>query len=363
MRILHLSSEQSWRGGEQQMAYLVDELRKAGIEQFVAVRGSSAFEQYCIKNNIEHFTCNFSGSFNIISALRLKKYCKQNRIDIIHVHSSGGHTLAVWSDVLGNKAPLVVSRRVDFPPDNNALSKFKYNYRGIKKIICVSDAVKQILSGSLQHPEKCITIHDGIDLNRFAAAKKFNSLHKEFNLSPDTKIIANVAALAPHKDYFTFLNTVKKLKGKLPAKFFIIGEGELHEKIRLRIQELHLDNDVIMTGFRNDLDSIFPEIDLLLFTSETEGLGTTILDAFACGVPVVATAAGGVPEIVNNTMNGLLAPVKDADELAKNVMRIMENNDLHEQLIRQAKEDVKKFSKENMAAKTLEIYTECLKND
>jgi len=361
MRILHLSSEQTWRGGEQQMAYLFEELHKAGIEQFVAVKAGSAFEQYCINNKMEHFTCCFSGGLNITSALRLKKYCGQKKVAIIHAHSSGGHTLAVLSQVLGNKIPLVVSRRVDFPPNNNPLSKFKYNYKGIKKFICVSDAVRQILSTVLQHPEKSITIHDGIDLDRFATANNSTILHKEFNLTDKTQIIANVAALAPHKDYFTFLNTVKKLLGKLPAKFFIIGEGEMLEKIKQRIQELGLSNDVIMTGFRNDLESIFPEINVLLFTSETEGLGTTILDAFACGVPVVATTAGGIPEIVNNNINGLLAPVKDADELSKNVLRIMEDNNLRQQLIRQAKEDVKKFSKKIMAAKTLEVYREGLK--
>jgi L-malate glycosyltransferase len=361
MRILHLSSEQTWRGGEQQMAYLFEELWKKGIEQFVATRAGSAFEQYCIKNKIAHITCSFSGGFNIASALKIKKFCRENKIDIIHAHSSGGHTIAVWSQVLGNKIPLILSRRVDFTPNKNPFSKFKYNYQGIKKIICVSDAVKQILSTSLKRPEKCITIYDGIDLNRFATAKNSNILHREFNLASDVKIIANVAALAPHKDYFTFLNTVKQLQGKLPAKFFIIGEGDLREKISQRIRDIDLGNEVVMTGFRNDLEAIFPEIDVLLFTSETEGLGTTILDAFACGVPVVATAVGGIPEIVNNNENGLLAPIKDADELAKNVLRIMDDNNLRWKLTQQAKEDVKKFSKEDMAAKTLEVYREVIK--
>jgi L-malate glycosyltransferase len=361
MRILHLSSEQTWRGGEQQMAYLFEELQKTGFEQFVVVKAGSAFEQYCIKNKIAHITCNFSGSFNMASALKLKKFCRQNKIDIIHAHSSGGHTIAVWSQVFGNKIPVVLSRRVDFPISKNPLSKFKYNYPGIKKIICVSDAVNQILSASLQHPEKCITIHDGIDLNRFANTRNSNILHREFNLPANIRIIANVAALAPHKDYFTFLNTIKKLKGKLPVKFFIIGEGKLREKIIQKIQELDLKNDVIITGFRNDLEAIFPEIDLLLFTSETEGFGSTILDAFACGIPVAATLAGGIPEIVKHNVNGLLAPVKDTDELVKNVLSIMEDDNLRQKLIQQAREDVKKFSKESMAAKTLEVYREVLR--
>lgn len=360
MRILHLSSERTWRGGEQQMAYLFEELQASGIEQFVAVRPASAFEQYCIKNNIVHITCSFSGDFNIPSALSVKNFCRKKNIDLIHAHSAGGHAVGVLSQVLGNKTPMVLSRRVDFAPNKNWFSQFKYNYKGIKKIICVSDAVKQILSSSLSHPEKCITIYDGIDLNRFAAVKKSGILHREFNLPGDTKIIANIAALAPHKDYFAFLNTAKKLQGKITAKFFIIGQGELLEQIQQRIQELDLNNEVFITGFREDLEKIFPEIDVLLFTSETEGFGSTILDAFACLVPVVATSAGGIPEMVKHNINGLLAPVKNADELAENVLRIISDNNLRRQLTTQAKEDVKKFSKENMAAKTLEVYNQVL---
>lgn len=342
------------------MAYLVEELQKAGIEQFVAVKAGSVFEHYCIKKKIIHITCFFSGDFDIASAIRVKQFCRQNKIELMHAHSAGGHAIAVWSQVLGNTIPVVLSRRVIFPPNKNPLSKFKYNYHGIKKIICVSDAVKRIISASLQHPEKCITIYDGIDLNRFSAAKNSTILHHEFNLPADLKIIANVSSLTAEKDYFTFLNTVKKLQDKLPAKFLIIGEGELRGTINQKIRELNLNDDVILTGFRNDLEDIFPEINLLLFTTQTEGFGSTILDAFACSVPVVSTSAGGIPEIVKHNVNGLLAPVKDADALAKNVLRIMDDNNLRRQLIQQAKEDVKKFSKEIMAAKTLEVYREVL---
>lgn len=361
MRVLHLSSERTWRGGEQQIAYLFGELQKAGVEQIVAVRKDSAFEQYCIKNNIPHVACGFSGDLNFRTALQVKKYCRENNIELMHAHTAAGHAIAVLSQILGNSCPLVLSRRVIFKPNNNPFSKFKYNYHGIKKIICVSDAVRQVLSNYVNHPEKLTTINDGIDLARFSNTKKSNVLHKEYNLPDDVKIIANVAALTIEKDYDTFLNTIKHLQGKLPAKYFIIGEGEEREYITQKIKELNLSNDVIMTGFRNDLEKILPEVDLLLFTTQKEGFGSILLDAFACGVPVVATNAGGVVEIVKHNVNGLLAPVKDDAQLAKNVLQLMSNNNLRQQLINSAKEDVKGFSKEEMASKTLEVYQQVLK--
>lgn len=101
-------------------------------------------------------------------------------------------------------------------------------------------------------------------------------------------------------------------------------------------------------------------MDVLLFTSKEEGLGTTILDAFACKVPVVATAAGGIPEIITNEKTGLLAPVGDAQTLAHYVEKILADRNLREQLIENAWQKVKYFSKENMAKKTLEVYQSLL---
>ena len=74
-----------------------------------------------------------------------------------------------------------------------------------------------------------------------------------------------------------------------------------------------------MTGFRKDIPKILPELDIFLFSSKTEGLGTSLLDAFACQVPVVATNAGGVPELIIHEKTGLLSPTKDPQSLAKNV--------------------------------------------
>ena len=182
-------------------------------------------------------------------------------------------------------------------------------------------------------------------------------MHKEFKLSPDTKIIANVAALAPHKDYTTFINTVEVLKGKLlNVVYFIIGEGSEKENIEKLIEEKSLQNDIILTGFRDDVPELLPEIDILLITSETEGLGTAILDAFACNVPVVATAAGGIPEIVIHNQTGLLAEVRDVAGLAENVLKMMNDQELRNRLVAGAQLHLKEFTKETTAMKTLTEY-------
>ncbi len=361
MKVLHLSSEKSWRGGEQQMAYLIEELQKSGVTSHAAVRKDSAFERWCAEKKIPFTSLGFKNDFDFSSAFSLMKYCKNEKVDVIHLHSSRSHGIAVFAAALGNRVPLVLSRRVDFPLKKNFLSQWKYNHRAIKKVICVSDRIKEIVGSAIKHPERCITVYDGIDLHRFEGKGKRGTLRKEFGIDSDVYLIGNIAAIAPHKDYFTFLKTVKLLSGKTKAKFLIAGEGPMRGEIERAIHEMNLQNDVILLGFRNDIENVFADLDVLLYTSKEEGLGSTLLDAMANGLPVVTTEAGGIPEIVKNGFNGLTAPVGDSQMLAGLVMKMLSENALRERIIQDAKVFVKGFSVEIMAGKTLAVYNEILK--
>ena len=117
---------------------------------------------------------------------------------------------------------------------------------------------------------------------------------------------------------------------------------------------------ILFLGFRQDIPEILPELDAFLITSETEGLGTTILDAFACRVPVVATAGGGIPEIVKHNQTGMLAAVHDADTLATHILNVLTVDTLRSRLVANATEFLQEFTKEKTAHKTLAVYQEIL---
>lgn len=361
MNVLHLSSERSWRGGEQQIAYLIDELSREGIQNRVACRQGSAFESYCRQQAIPHISLPFSSSVDVRTALGLKKYCRQHAPDLMHLHSSKSHGLAVLSAWLGNPTPMVLSRRVDFPLKKNWLSQKKYNHPGIRRILCVSDAIREIVQKDISHPRKVLTIHSGIDLSKFSTAPSDNSLREKYNIPTGCWLVGNTAALAPHKDYFTFVHTVELLeKEHFPAYYFIIGTGPMEEEIKAYVKAKGLEEKIIFTGFLNNIPQILPELDLFLMTSKTEGLGTSLLDAFASKVAVVATAAGGIPEIVKHEKTGLLAPAGDASQLALQVKTLLQNKKLREELIQTAHAFVQSFSKKDTAHKTIAVYRELL---
>ena len=159
-------------------------------------------------------------------------------------------------------------------------------------------------------------VHEGIDLIRIDNAP-FLDLHEEFSLPVDCPVIGNIAALVPHKGQDCLIDAASQVSKEVPeARFLIVGTGELHETLRRKIHSLNLEQQVILTGFRNDVLSILRSLDLFVMSSLTEGLGTSVLDAMAARRAVVATRAGGIPESVVDEETGLLTPVGDANSMS-----------------------------------------------
>jgi L-malate glycosyltransferase len=364
LRILHVSSHKTWRGGEQQATYLLEELRKHGVFQWVFCAENNAMCLYAKKRGLSYYTFNKGFLINFFTQNKLKKVCQKHHIDLIHVHDSHAHTLAFISALFGNTTPIIVSRRVDFPVQKSYFSKWKYNHKKIARFICVSNKIREVLEKDIENKSKLSVVHSGIDLKRFEGKKNKAVLHKELELPENTKIVANVASLASHKDYYTFVNTAELVLQKMKnLVFLIIGDGELKKDIQEYIRQKNLSDKILMIGFRKDIPDILPEFDVFLFPSETEGLGTSVLDALAVGVPVVSTRAGGIEEMIKHEENGLLADVKDHHTLAEHVLYILNNRDLAEKLSKKGLDTVHEYTKENMALKTLHIYQEIIKEE
>ena len=361
IKVLHLSSEKTWRGGEQQIAYLIDELSRLGVSNFVAVRTASEFEQHCKKNDIPFLSLPFRNTLDISTALAIRRYCEQQEIQLMHVHSAKSHGIAVLSAAMGNQTPIVLSRRVDFIPKNNFLTRWRYNHRSIRAILGVSEKITSIMQSFVRNPQLCTTVHSGIDTARFKNKTVSKVLRDLYNIPAGDELIGNTSALADHKDYYTFLKTISEVvKSRQNVKAFVIGRGELENDLKAEASRLGLDNIVFFTGFRTDLNEVLRSLDIFLMTSKTEGLGTSVLDAFACEVPVVATRAGGIPEMVEHEQTGMLAPVGDWQALANHIIRILEDHKLRQHIVDGATEKLKKFSKQATAEKTLAVYKRIL---
>ena len=335
MKVLHISTAKTWRGGEQQIAYLVDELSRLGVEQLVFSPKGSSTEQYFRSRGIPHHGYRKLAGIDPLAAVSLQRTCKRGGIDIVHAHDSHAHSLLVLSAVLfEDSVPAVVSRRVVFPAGEGVVSRWKYNHTSIRAIVCVSQFIADMMRSVIRNEGRLKVVYDGVDLEKIST--RFNSdLRKEFQLPENHILIGNVAAIDEHKDYRTFVSVAEQLlRDGLDATFFIVG-GDAGEEgmVRDLVAAKGLEKRIIMTGFRNDAPAILAELDLLLFTSKTEGLGTTVLDAFVVGTPVVTTRAGGLPEIVRDRVTGLTVAVGDTEGLAAAVQEILSDNGIRTCLI------------------------------
>ena len=363
MKILHVSTARSWRGGEQQIAYLVSELKEKSVCQVVCCVINSPLHKFCEANQVVVYSFPGRGVLDLKLARLIRNVCINESISIVHAHDSHAHSGAVLStSIFGNRTPVVISRRVDFAVSHNPFSNWKYNYPGIKKIICVSEKIRQIIENDIRDKNKLCVVYDGIDLNKFDRTKKYSSLHEEYKIESHIKLIGNASALADHKDYFTFVDTAELVLQKKPdTRFVIIGDGPEKRNIEKYIDGKKMGHAIFLAGFRKNVTQLLPELDVFLMTSATEGLGSIVLDSFAAGVPVVATEAGGIPEIVIHNKTGLLAPVKNAVMLSENVCAFLDDEKLCKKINQQSLVFVQNFSKKKMAMQTLDLYEDVLK--
>ena len=292
------------------------------------------------------------------AAWRLSRLIKQLQPDIIHAHDPHGVAMAALALSMSTqlaKPPLVASRRVDFHLKTNSMSRWKY--RQVDCFICASEAIRQMLVADGVPAARAVTVHEGIDLERVDAAPAAR-LHEDLWLPHHAPIVGNVAALVPHKGQRHLIEAAALVVRQVPdARFVIAGEGELRPALERQIKEHHLEKHVLLAGFRPDVLSVHKSFDIFVMSSVTEGLGTSLLDAMACAKPVVATAAGGIPEVVADGETGFIVPPRDHAAMAGAIVQLLKDPALQQRLGTAGRARVRKrFSADRMLRDTLRVY-------
>lgn len=357
MRLIQFTAADGWRGHEQKIIYLYEAFRDMNLveEQWIVCRNDSMVKKVALERGFTNvLSFDFKSEYDLVFAKKLKDVATQLNADIVFMHSSKAHTLGVWAKLLfGLKSSLVLCRTMIERVDTNFFRKWKYNYSGIEKIICVSHPVVDILKYAVKDVSKMSVVGSVTDINKFKKQSKTGMLHNEFNIPSDYKIIGNIAAFAGFKDHFTWVRTVAELKKReLKAKYILVGEGPLEGQIRDLVKELDLIDDIIFAGFRKDIPDILPEFDLFLFTSNNEPTGGVLLESYACHVPIVAAKAGGIPEVVVDGKTGFLAEVGNPESFADKVELLLNNKELQKEFIQNGYDYlVANFTKEVIAKK------------
>lgn len=256
----------------------------------------------------------------------------------------------------GHSPALIASRRVDFHLKGNSFSRWKH--RQVDCFIAASEAIRRMLISDGVPESRAITVHEGIDVEHIVAAPAVN-VHEAFWLPHGAPVVGNVAALVPHKGQRHLVEAARIVVRQVPdARFVILGEGELREPLERLVHDYHLEKHVLLPGFRTDVLGCIKGFDVFVLSSVTEGLGTSLLDAMACARPIVATRAGGIPEVVEHRVNGLLVEPRQAEALAAAIVELLNDAALRRQMgeagfIRASR----RFTLERMIAGTAAVYS------
>jgi glycosyltransferase involved in cell wall biosynthesis len=314
VRVLQADSGREWRGGQNQVRLLCRELtREPGVEQVLVTKRGSELARRAAADGTTVVGTPWGWGLDPRAWLWLKRTVASFEPHIVHVHDSHALWLAHGVQADGR---IVATRRVDFH-----VGRFS-GWRRVDRIIAISNAVKQVLVADGIPATAISVVPDGIDPEGIhAAAGQPLNIRGALGLPPGTLLAVNVAALVDHKDQRTLIRAAGHARAARPdLHWAIAGEGELRGSLIAEIARLGLGDRVHLLGYVDAADALIRESDVLVMSSKEEGLGSVILNALALGKPVVATAAGGIPEILPPEA---LVPVGDAVALAAKVVEAL----------------------------------------
>jgi glycosyltransferase involved in cell wall biosynthesis len=360
MYSLHIDTARTWRGGQNQVLLTVNGLREIGQRAALVAHPDGELRKRAAEG-LELIPLAPKSEMDLTAAWRLNRVIKRLKPDVIHAHDAHGVAMAGLALSLGagtakdGEPPLVVSRRVDFHLRGNSFSRWKH--RQVDCFIAASEAIRQMLVADGVPAERTVTVHEGIDVEH-VVSQPLVDVHQAFFLPHGAPIVGNIAALVPHKGQRHLIEAAHIVVQKLPdVRFVILGEGELREALERVIKEYRLEKHVLLPGFRADVLGCLKSFDLFVMSSVTEGLGTSLLDAMACARPIVATKAGGIPEVVEEGVTGLLVPPRDHAAMAEAIISLIADTPrLHAMGAAGFARVNEKFTVERMIAGTAAVY-------
>lgn len=276
---------------------------------------------------------------------QLVDLAKKHAINVIHAHDD---KTSMYAYFIGLRLPDVkimytchlysVYQKADFSSYmeylNFRLRKFaRYFFlsQSARPILAVSYSAKMAMVKDGLKPEQVHTVHNGIDTEKWQRVNGSPVLRRELSLPSDAVLVGTVARIAFQKDLPTFYNVARRVKEVCPRAYFVIvgdGDGDELAKAKAEAHQFGVSEFLSFTGHRNDLLDIYSSFDIFLMTSISEGLPNTLLEAMAMGIPVVSTAVDGVPEVVEEGVNGFLTGFGDVTLLSTQLLRLIEKPEL-----------------------------------
>ncbi|GAA4704613.1 glycosyltransferase [Brevibacillus fulvus] len=376
LHVLHVIGGGEFGGAEQHILNLLTAFPQGAVEATVVCFYDSHFAAELRKAGIEVVTLEQYGRFDLRLLRALRQVFQNVKPDIIHTHGVKANFFARIAG-RGLAAPLVTTVHSNLRYDY--INPFAYLIVTLmerstrhwnRHFIAVSGAIGDILRNEGVSPEKISVIYNGMDFTALRQTERRQldreQLRAEWNIPADAFLFGTVARFVPVKGLPYLVEAFASLVKSQPDsgyRLVMVGDGVERPLLEQKVKELGVEQLVHFAGFRHDIPACLHAIDTFVHSSIYEGLGYTIIEAMASEVPVVATNAGGVKEIVADGQTGLLVKPQDASALAAAMQRLAENPALRSAFAKQALTLVEStFTITGMARQTLALYDRLLKH-
>jgi len=367
INILHLITELNIGGAEKVVAQIAAHLSKDRYNTLVScLYDPGLVADEIVKNGIQVVDLGTRSKWDVRAAYQLFRLLRRENIQILHSHLFHANLLGRIAGKMAG-VPIIISTRHSVAIGGKGRELINRWTTGWSDVtIAVSEQVRDAeMRWTGLGPGRLVTIYNGIDTERFRSLdpKEADAFRHEFQIDQDAPLIGIIARFHREKGHSILIDASPGILDRFPkAKILLVGEGDTRAAIEEEVHTLGLSDSIMFAGIRQDIPRVLSALDLFVLPSLWEGMPIVILEAMAAGLPVVATRVGGIPEVVEDGVTGLLVPPRDPEALAEAIIALLQDRKRAEAMGRAGRKRVEKhFSAERMVHQTEALYEELIK--
>ena len=351
--------ETEWRGGQNQALLLLKGLYERGhAAELLTAKGSSLGRRAKRVGIYVHEVSR--GLLRVPAALKIRSLMSDGRIDLVHANEAHAVT-ATWLAGAHRLLPVVISRRVGFPIGKSQIAQDRY--RSSNYIVANSQWVAEQAALSGAPKEKLRVVYEGVEIPKLPSAAQREAARLKWGFREVDKVLGCVGALQADKGHEWVIRALAELRQEFPeCRLLIAGNGEYRPQLEALVKELGLRQNAVFSGFVKDIAAVYEAIDIFVFPSLFEGLGTSLLSAMSYAVPSITFFGCALGEIVENGCSGLQVEPRNSQQIAEAAGKLLREPDFALQIGKAGRERViKEFSADKMVQEMVHIYEDVLR--
>jgi glycosyltransferase involved in cell wall biosynthesis len=358
LKILHIDPERNWGGGEAEVFALLSYLAEWGHRNDLLTHPDGRLFDQSRALNIRTIPLVVRNDLDLRPVPRLRRLIRDETYDIVHLHTKRAHALSLWLSHGSSRPKYVVTRRMDYPEAHTCYTRYLYN-RKVDGVVAISRKISELLIEAGVKRERIRLIYTGIDPLPFEAAARPREVQTE-------RIVVGMAAvLEERKGHCFLLEAARRLKAQgYQIQYCLAGEGSIRKSLEETATRLGLKDEVHFLGFVSDMPAFLSKVDICILPSLLEGLGVSVLEAMAAGKAVIASRVGGLPELVIDSVTGLLVAPRDVEGLVNAISTLAGDKSLIRAMGDKGRERLKeKFTMEQTARQVEDYYYSLLERN